>query len=378
MAVDIPIWPGSSSFSTGSTPYGFYDDDVDFQSEADKVAKWCAIRLGYPITDVELQDIDFYACFEEAVSEYSNQVNQFNIQQNLLSLIGSTTGSNVTHRNISANLGGVVQLAEEYGVEAGTNGNVTVYSASIAVTQSIQKYDLNALVRDVHAPSQSIEIKKVHHYASPAALRFYDPYLGNQAMLDSFGFGAYSAGVSFLMMPMYADLLRVQAIEFNDLMRKSSYGFDLHNNVLTILPDPAKNFTLWLEYIVKEDRSDPLKYSGGTVSDMSNAPYQRMQYIHINSVGRQWIYKYALAMAKETLGWIRSKYGNSIPIPNAETQLNGSELLSAAQTERDQLIQELREMLETTTRQRLLEAKANESEQLNNSLNFIPLKVYIG
>lgn len=378
MAVDIPIWPGSSSFTTGSTPYGFYDTDVDFQTDADKVAKWCAIRLGYPIIDIELQDIDFYACFEEAIAEYSNQVNQFNIQQNLLSLIGSTTGSNVTHRNVSANLGGIVQLAEEYGVEAGTNGNVTVHSASINVTASVQRYDLNALIRDINAPSQSIEIKKVHHYASPASLRFYDPYLGNQAMLDTFGFGAYSAGVSFLMMPMYADLLRVQAIEFNDLMRKSSYGFDLRNNVLTILPDPVKNFKLWVEYIIKEDRSNPLKYPDSTVSDMSNAPYDRMQYIHINSVGRQWIYKYALAMAKETLGWVRSKYGNSLPIPNAETQLNGGELLSAAQTEKDQLVQELREMLESTTRQRLLEAKANESEQLNNSLAAIPLKIYIG
>ena len=63
---NIPILPGSSSFSVPSnpTPFGFFDTDNEFTSSADKAADFCARRLGYPITDVELQDINFYACFE--------------------------------------------------------------------------------------------------------------------------------------------------------------------------------------------------------------------------------------------------------------------------------------------------------------------------
>jgi hypothetical protein len=375
--VEIPIWPGSSSFSTGSTPFGFFDTDATFQTDADNVADWCAKRLGYPLVDIELQAGNFYACFEEAISEYSNHVNQYNIQQNMLSIMGTPTTNELTHRNISTNMGGLVQLATEYGSETFTNGNVNFYTASISIATGVQLYNLDKLIRDIKSPTGSIEIKRVHHYAPPASIRFYDPYLGNQAMLDTFGFGAYSTGVSFMLMPMYADLLRIQAIEFNDLMRKSSYGFELINNQLRIHPIPVKDFTLWIEYIVKEERANPLKYPSGTVSDISNAPYSRMQYGNINSVGRQWIYRYTLALIKENLGYIRGKYG-TIPIPNGETTLNAADLLTAASAEKTQLIEELRTMLDTMTRSKLLEAKRAETEHLNVALNGTPLKIYVG
>lgn len=375
--VEIPIWPGSSSFTTGSTPFGTFDTDADFQSDADKFADWCAKRLGYPIVDVELQDVNFYACFEEAIYEYSYNVNQFNIQQNMLSIMGSSTDTNLTHRNISTGMGPLIQLATEYGSETFTNGNVKFHSASIDIQFGKQKYDLDALIRDVKVPSGSIEIKRVHHYAPPASMRFYDPYLGNQAMLDTFGFGAYSTGVSFMLMPMYADLLRVQAIEFNDMMRKSAFTFEIINNELRIFPVPTKNFKLWIEYIVKEERGNPLKYPNGTVSDMSNAPYDFMQYSNINSPGKSWIYSFGLALAKEMLGYVRGKYG-SIPIPNGETSLNAADLLSAAGTEKQTLVDQLRTMLDTMTRSKLLEAKRLETEALAASLNGTPLAIYIG
>ena len=374
---EIPIWPGSSSFTTGSTPFGTFDADADFQVEADSFADWCAKRLGYPIVDVELQDVNFYTCFEEAVYEYSYHVNQFNIQQNLLSLMGSSTNSNVTQRNISTNMGGMMQLATEYGSETFTNGNVKFYSSSIDIAFGKQKYDLDVLIRDVKVPSGSIEIKRVHHYSPPASMRFYDPYLGNQAMLDTFGFGAYSTGVSFMLMPMYADLLRVQAIEFNDMMRKSAFTFELINNELRIFPIPTKDFKLWIEYIVKGERSNPLKYPDGQVSDMSNAPYDFMLYSKINSVGKSWIYSFGLALTKEMLGYVRGKYG-SIPIPNGETSLNAADLLSAAGTEKQALVDQLRTMLDTMTRSKFLEAKRLETESLSVSLNGTPLSIYIG
>ena len=375
--VEIPIWPGSSSFTTGSTPFGTFDNDASFQTEADSFADWCAKRLGYPIVDVELQDVNFYTCLEEAVYEYSYHVNQFNIQQNLLSLMGSSTSNNLTHRNISTNMGGLVQLATEYGSETFTNGNVKFYSSSIDMQIGKQKYNLDTLIRDIKVPSGSIEIKRVHHYSPPASMRFYDPYLGNQAMLDTFGFGAYSTGVSFMLMPMYADLLRVQAIEFNDMMRKSAFTFELINNELRIFPVPTRDFKLWIEYIVKEERSNPLKYPVGQVSDMSNAPYDYMVYSDINAPGKTWIYSFGLALAKEMLGYIRGKYG-SIPIPNGETSLNAADLLSAATTEKQALVQELRTMLDTMTRSKLLEAKRLETEALAASLNGTPLAIYIG
>ena len=187
-------------------------------------------------------------------------------------------------------------------------------------------------------------------------------------------------------MPVYADVLRMQAIEFNDQIRKSAFSFQLRNNELKIFPRPSTSDDgekLWFEYYVEADRNDPLRTNDygnngeGVISDYSNVPLSNLTYKEINSVGKQWIWKYAAALAKELLGAVRSKYG-SIPIPNSEVSLDGSTLKSEAATEKEYLITQLRETLEATSRQRQLEMKREESENLQQSLNRVPLKIYIG
>ena len=387
MAVNIPIWPGSSSFFPGDTPFGFYDNDYTFQTEADQMADWCAKRLGYPLSDIELQAINLYACFEESVTEYGAQVNTFNIRDNMLNLYGSATGSNLTGKKVSATMGGLIELAEEYGTEAGSGGNVTYYTGSIDMTAGQQIYDLadSSIVNleSGTAGTDAIEIKRLYHDAPPALARFFDPFMGTgigtQQMLDAFGFGSYSPGLSFMMMPVFADMLRLQAIEFNDTVRRSAYSFQMSNNRLRVLPIPnGEAFTkIYFDYILKTDRSNPLKGTTGTVSDFSNVPYENVVYENINSVGRQWIRRYALALAKEMLGHIRGKY-QSLPIPNAEITLNGSDLVSAGQTEKEGLITELKEILDTMSRQAQLERKQAEADAMQQQMNKIPLKIYIG
>jgi len=214
-------------------------------------------------------------------------------------------------------------------------------------------------------------------------VKYFDPFvgtgLGSQQMLETFGWGNYSPGVSFMMMPMYADLLRVQAIEFNDQIRKSAYSFQLVNNRIRFFPIPnGANFTkVYFDYILKSDRSNPLKGTTGTVSDFSNVPYENVIYSNINDVGKQWIRKYALALAKEMLGYIRGKY-SALPIPNAEITLNAADLISAAQTEKEGLITELKEILDTMSRQMQLERKSAEATSLQEQFMKIPLKIYIG
>ena len=298
MAVNIPIWPGSSSFFPGDTPFGFYDNDYTFQIEADQMADWCAKRLGYPLSDIELQAINLYACFEEAVTEYGAQVNTFNIRDNMLSLYGSATGSNLTGQKVSATMGGLIELAEEYGTEAGSGGNVTYYTGSIAMTSGQQIYDMSdssiVSLESGTAGTDPIEIKRLYHDAPPALARFFDPFIGSgigtQQMLDAFGFGSYSPGLSFMMMPAYADVLRLQAIEINDTIRRSAYSFQMSNDRLRVLPIPnGSAFTkIHFDYILKSDRSNALKGATGTVSDFSNAPYENVVYENVNSVGRQW------------------------------------------------------------------------------------------
>ena len=379
------IWPGSGSAVSGNTPFGLYDTDSTFQSDAPKFANWSAKRLGYPITAVELQDSQFYTCFEESITEYSSQVNQFNIRENLLSLRGQATGSNVTHKRITPNLADAIRISEQYGSEAGVGGTIDFKSGSISVNSGSQVYDLNTLYADVSESGQAIEVRRVYYEASPAVQRYFDPYAGTGAgsynMLDGFGWGSMTPAVQFMMMPMYADLLRIQAIEFNDQMRKSAHTFELRNNKIRIFPKPTSTYKLWFEYVLKSDRDDPTQTAYGetsnTVSDFSNVPYNNMEYQFINDVGKQWIRKYGLALSKELLGMVRSKYG-SIPIPNAETTLDGDTLRGEASAEKEALITQLRENLEASSRKLMLEADSEEATRLQEKLQKVPLPIYIG
>ena len=379
------IWPGSGSAVSGNTPFGLYDTDTTFQSDAPKFANWSAKRLGYPIMSIELQDTQFYTCFEESISEYSSQVNQFNIRENLLSLRGQATGSNVTHKRITPNLADAIRISEQYGSEAGVGGTVDYKSGSISVTKDSQVYDLNALWASPSESAQAIEIRKVYYEAAPAVHRYFDPYAGTGAgsynMLDSFGWGSMTPAVQFMMMPIYADVLRIQAIEFNDQIRKSAHSFELRNNKIRIFPKPTSTYKLWFEYVLKADRDDPTQTAYGetsnTVSDFSNVPYDNMEYQFINDVGVQWIRKYGLALSKELLGMIRSKYG-SIPVPNAETTLDGDTLRGEASAEKEALITQLRENLEASSRKMMLEADSEEATRLQEKLQKVPLPIYIG
>jgi hypothetical protein len=389
----VVLWAGSSSFTSGDTPWGLYDSDTEFTSSADKFAGWAAKRLGFPITSIELTSGSFYACFEESVTEYSAQVNQFNIKDNLLSLKGQSTGSSnsLTHKRLSNTMGEQIFLSETYGSEAGVGGQVEIYTNKITLSQSVQEYDLNELVADLSGSGAgtggAIEVKRVFYEASPAISRYFDPYAGTgqqtNNMLDSFGFGGSSPAITFMLQPVYADLLRVQAIEFNDQVRKSAYSFELKNNKLKIFPTWTSDSTgsLYVEWERVDDRDKVLRtrYSGSynTISDISNAPFDNMQYQYINDVGKQWIRKYGLALSKELLGMVRSKYG-TIPIPNSEVSLDGDTLRAEASAEKEQLIEQLREMLDQTSQRALLEADQEAADHLQQKLTKVPIPIYIG
>jgi hypothetical protein len=380
---NIAIWNGTSNFTTGSTPFGFYDTDTDFSASADDVAKWCATRLGYPVVEVELQSGSFYAAFEEAVTTYGNEVYQWKIRENYLNLEGASTGSNLSNKLVTPNMGNIIRISEMYASEAGTGGTINIYTGSVDTIPGVQDYDLQAAV-SASGVTGSIEIKRVFYEAPPAIVRYFDPYAGTgtgiQSLLETFGFGQFSPGINFLLMPIYFDVQKIQAIEFNDQIRKSAYTFDLVNNKLRIFPIPTSRayaHKIFFHYILTDERNNPVVDGrGNIVTNVSNVPYQNPIYSQINSVGKQWIRQYALALAKETLAYIRGKY-SQIPIPGAEVTLNQSDLLADARSEKQALLEQLRAMLDVTSRKAQLEQQANEVDFLQKQLNSVPLPIYI-
>ena len=381
---NIPIWPGSSSFFPGDTPFGFYDNDYQFQQDADKFATFASRRLGYPLVEIELQDLNFYAAFEEAITTYGNELYAYQVAENLLSFQGAPTSIGAANNQVvQENMASVVRLSQQYGEEAGVGGTVTWRTGSMALTASIQNYDMNAWAQSQGIQGR-IEIKRIFYEAPPAITRYFDPYAGTgtgmMQMMDSFGWGSYSPAINFMLMPISYDMQKIQAIEFNDQIRKSQYTFELVNNQLRLFPIPISHYHhLRFEYILESDRNNPYANNNGQtlITNASNVPYENPTYTAINSIGRQWIFEYSLAIVKEILGYVRGKYA-TIPIPGSEVTLNQGDLIAAATSEKTALIERLRAYFDTTSRKTLLANKAEEAQSQMSILTDVPMCIFIG
>ena len=382
---NIPIWPGSSSFFPGDTPFGFYDNDFQFQTDTDKFAKFAAQRLGYPLVEIELQDINFYTAFEEAITTYGNELYAYQVADNLLTFQGASSSINPANEELpQENLAEIVRLSNQYGTAAGVGGTVTYHKGILPLTGSQQTYDLNAWAKNEGIEGR-IEVKRVYYEAPPAIMRYFDPYAGTgvgmQQMMDSFGWGSFSPAINFMLMPINYDMQKIQAIEFNDQIRKSQYTFELVNNQLKVFPIPITRNVQFLcfQYVKLDEVNQPYYDRDGReiITNASNVPYENPNYTRINSVGRQWIFEYGLALVKEMLGYVRGKY-SQIPIPGSEVTLNQSDLISAATSEKTSLIERLRTYFESTSRKTLLQKKAEEGEAQNKTLGQAPMTIYIG
>jgi hypothetical protein len=388
MALETLIYPGSSSFFPGQTPFGIYDDDYIFQEEAPRVALWCARRLGYPIQNIELIDENFYACLEESVSEYGAQVNQFNIRNNLDSLRGKSKATSLTSKLVDGtNLATLISISDAYGTLAGVGGNTDIKKGFIELVPGQQEYNLDTLWSAVSESSKRIEVVRVFQEPTPAINRFFDPYSvsgqGTLNLIDEFGFGSYSPAAQFVLMPMFEDILRIQAIEFNDQFRKSAFTFNIVNGKIRVFPTPTSQNVnlygkLYFDYFVKDEfTNNSTTVTANVISDYSDVPYDFMEYSGINDVGKQWIRKYTLALVKEMLGAVREKY-SQIPIPGSEISLDGAALRSEAQTEKEALMTQLRETLEELGRTKQFDNRNTEANQHQEMLRKVPLPIYIG
>jgi len=403
---NIPIWPGSSSFaqvsasyyntpSTGSSPtaFGFYDNDTDFKTDADKVANFCARRLGFPIENVELQDLNFWTAFEEATTVYGNELYAYQVRENMLNIEGLPISTPVLNNTqITPNMGNIIRISEQYGEEAGTGGNTNWYSGSVILTASVQDYDLDVWAQQNGIQGSNLEIKRVFYQGVPASADYY--FAGGIGIGGSFGgfFGGlggvagYGYGTNWFITPLSYNVGAIQQVELADDILLSAFSFELINNKLRIFPVPTEGDTgihFWFQYLLKDERLKNSLVSGsgvsgsGLITNVSNAPYSNPVYSQINSIGRAWIFEYTLALSKEMLGYVRNKY-SQIPIPGAEVTLNGDTLTTSAQTTKDALIERLRAYFDETSRRSMLERRRDEADFSKQELNNVPMTIFIG
>tara|TARA_R110001599_G_scaffold59090_5_gene164089 strand:+ start:6414 stop:7580 length:1167 start_codon:yes stop_codon:yes gene_type:complete len=377
------------SFTRNPTPFGFFDTDVDFQQEADACVTFTKRKLGDDILSVELTKKQIWACLEEGMLEYCRVINEADAKSQLNNHLGYSTGSNKAGLFPKQNLEYLLRMAEPYAMEAGVGGSYNEISGSIQLTDNVQDYDIYTQLKDDtgtlivsssgNSPRNRMKIREVYHFSPSAGYRFFDTTSAVNYLNNEFSFESFTPETMFYVLPVFEDVLRAGQMEMSNRVRKSNYSYRIMGSKIRIFPRPTGDQTnrkLWIRVQFNPDPYNPdvTDESIYGVSNLSNVPFGLYEYVKINSVGRQWIRQYCLALSRELLGQVRSKF-SSVPIPNADLQLNGTDLISQGREDQGRLRDQLIELLDSLSYSKLLEGQAQDAENITRALKAIPMPI---
>ena len=408
-AVILPV-TGTKAAVTGSLPFGVYTG-ADFISGAVDQVAFTYRRLGGDVLDIELTANNVYAAYEEAVLEYSYLVNIHQSKNVLSDILGSPTGTfdsdgELQTGVLSTQLSGTGaelrfpkfdfayarRIAQGISSEAAVGGNVTFYSASVDLVDQQQDYDLQSVISASIAdgtlpassldPSKKFTIRKVFFKSPRAMWRFYGYYGGINIVGNLSTYGQYADDSTFQVIPVWQNKLQAMAFEDSMYTRVSHYSYELRDNKMRIFPLPSSDDIgkIWFEFTVDENPlldKDGIDTGTTGINNMNTAPFANIPYININSIGKQWIRRFALALCKEMLGLIRNKF-TTIPIPGESVTLNGDALLGQAKEEQTALRDELKTILDEVTYEKLVASDATLAESTQNLQARIPLSIFVG
>ena len=407
--VILPV-TGTHSNVTGTLPYGVYSDSTAFVSGAVDQVAYVYKKLGGDVLDIEITEGNVYAAYEEAVLEYSYLVNIHQAKNSLGDLLRHSTasfdqdgqieagdalsGSNVELKFPRFSFEYAKRVASGIATVAGTDGNITEYSASFKLQQEVQDYDLQQIISssigsgtlplDVGDAlnNNKISITKVFYKTARSMWRFFTYYGGLNVIGNLSTYGQYADDSTFEIVPTWQNKMQAKAYEDSLYTRTSHWSYEIHNNKIRIYPLPNATFPeqIWVRYrLIKrpwEDYADRQIGIDG-VNNMNTLPYGNIPYNSINSIGKQWIRRFALALAKEMLGQIRGKL-SSIPIPGDNITLNHAELLAQSKEEQTRLRDELMKILDELTYAKLAEKDAQIAENVAKLHGQIPYPIFIG
>ena len=376
------------------TPFGFFDSDTEFQTEADGMVTFVKRKLGDDILSVELTRKEIWTCLEEACCEYSRLIHETKITSELTNVLGMSTGSqDLTNKYAKQTLEYLLRMSEPYADEAFVGGSYNATLGYVDLVSGQQDYDIYSDVKVVSGSNADevvyetlgegskgkLKIVEIFHFEPLAAQTFLlNASNITNFLATNFNYESYVNSTVFYVLPIFEDVLRRGMLESAFRVRRSNYSYEVLGSKLRIYPIPTTDLQTGKLYIKLMPPKDPYAPSAYTddsiygVSGPNNFPLGNIPYDTINQPGRQWIRQYTLALCKELLGLVRSKFQN-IPIPNADLQLNGEALISQAREDKDKLITQLKEFLAELTNSKLLESDAIAAENLNKQLSYIPM-----
>jgi len=397
-AIILPI-TGNTDNVAAATPLGVYDSSTEFLSGAAAQVAFTYKRLGGDVLDIELTEENVYANFEDAVLEYSYLINIHQSKNILGSALGGTTGSfdhtgeittgptNAQLKYPKLNFEIAFKIGDKFATEAGIGGTQPIYSASIDTVSKQQDYDLQEILGSDPkygsiVGNKRVKIREVFYISPRQMWRFYGYYGGLNVLGDMHTYGQYADDSSFQVIPVWQN--KIQAIQYEDHLytRTSHYSYEVVDNKLRLYPIPTtvSPEKFWFRFTVDnadiwEDDNDD---GQDGINNMNTLPFENLPYENINSIGHQWIRRFALALSKETLGQIRGKFGGNVPIPGENITLNASDLLGQAKAEQDALRDELKAILDELTYPKLLESDKSMVDNAKAIVTETPLKIFVG
>lgn len=405
----------TANVTTSSLPLGVYVNseywsqtqiDLFKQGAAEQVA-FVYKRLGGDVLDIEIVESQVYAAYEEATLEYSYLVNLHQSKNVLSKMLGGTTGSFDSKGQLTGsitegaelkyprwNLGYARTVAQGYSTIAGLNGTQNVYSGSFPITAGQQDYDLQSIISSSAAQAgydysgkvgdKRINILKVYYKTVGAAWNFYGYFGGLNVVGNLSTYGQYADDSTFEVIPVWQNKLQAMAYEDAIKTRVSDWSYELRNNKLRLYPVPNSSGpdTFWFLFTIPTDtwQEEGSSSSDSTLNGVNNIntiPFENIAYDKINSMGKQWIRRYALALCKEMLGYIRSKFA-TIPIPNETVTLNGTALVSEGKAEQKELKDELMKVLDETTYDKLIEKDSAIVKGSSEIQTYAPNLIFVG
>jgi hypothetical protein len=391
------------------TPFGFFDSDPDFQSESDPMITFVKRKLGDDVLSVELTKKEIWSCFEEACLEYARRVHEMRTKNELINVLGLPTGStDLTNKYPKRTLEFLFRMAEPYASYAGVGGSHNALEAYIDLEIGRQDYDIYKELKVFSGSLSGSNLYESLPSGSKGKIRVlevmhFEPLASQQFLLNAsnitnflatnFNYESYVNSTVFYVLPVFEDVLRRQMLETAFRVRRSNYSYRIMGSRLRIYPIPSSDLNIGKLFLrVVAGQQNPLEsgqpddgselpigipYEDDTICGISgpnDIPFGQMPYETITEPGRQWIRQYTLALAKELLGLIRSKF-DSVPVPNAEVKLNGSELVTQAREDRDRLVDQLLEFLDELTYDKIMEREASIAENVQKQLKFTPMPV---
>ena len=407
-AVVLPSGSTAAEAEAATFPFDIYTDDQFFLTGASDQVAYTYAKLGGDVLDIELTKEQVFSAYQEAVLEYSYILNVHQVKNSIGDLLGAKTGSFNEEGQLqnTTDLEDVAlkfpkfkfeyarRVAHGYATEAGFGGVTPIFSASFTTVEKQQDYDLQAIVSASAATDTSlpyyglvsgsrINVTRVFYKTPQASWRFYGYYGGLNTVGDLSSYGQYSDDSTFQLVPVWQNKSQAMAFEDAIYTRNSHYSYEIKNNKLRIFPQTVivSPETMWIEFFIdtdtpwKEDTDTDNGVNG--INNMNTMPFENTPYQSINSIGKQWIRRFALSLAKEILGNIRSKIA-TIPIPGASTTLNGAALLTQATAEQKDLREELKKVLDELTYTKIAEGDGVLTKAINEIQQKIPMTVYVG